>query len=52
MKIDQATSQVVSELLAQVETRIQGAKTLEDAAQELVAALQQKFDESVVIAFL
>ncbi len=50
MKIDQATSQVVSELLAQVETRIQGAKTLEDAAQELVAALQQKFDESVVIA--
>jgi histone H3/H4 len=50
MKIDQATSQMVSELLAQVEPRIHGVKTLEDAAQELVAALQEKFDESVVIA--
>jgi hypothetical protein len=49
MKIDQATSQMVSELLTQIEPRIQGAKTLEDAAQELVAALQQKFGESVVI---
>jgi hypothetical protein len=50
MKINQATSQMVSELLAQIEPRIQGAETLEDAAQELVATLQQKFDESVVIA--
>ncbi len=50
MKINQATSQMVSELLAQIEPRIQGVETLEDAAQELVATLQQKFDESVVIA--
>jgi hypothetical protein len=50
MRIEQATSQDVSELLAQVETRIEGAQALEDAAQELVAALQQQFDESVVIA--
>jgi len=50
MKIDQATSQMVSEFLTHMEPRIQGAKTLEGAAQELVASLQQYFDESVVIA--
>ena len=50
MKIDQATSQMISEILAQIEPRIHEVKTLEDAAQELVASLQKKFDESVVIA--
>ena len=50
MKIDQATSQMISELLAQIEPRVHEANTLEDAAQELVASLQEKFDESVVIA--
>jgi hypothetical protein len=50
MRIEQATSQNVSEFLAQLETRIQGAQALEEAAQELVAAFQQQFDESVVIA--
>ena len=50
MNIDQATSQMVSELLAQLEPRIHGASALEDAAQELVTALQEKFDESVIIA--
>ena len=50
MKIEQATSQMISELLAQLEPRIHEVNTLEDAAQELVAAFQQKFDESVVIA--
>jgi hypothetical protein len=47
MKIDQATSQMISELLAQLEPRVHEADTLEDAAQELVASLQEKFDESV-----
>ncbi len=50
MKIDQATSQMISELLAQLEPRVHEANTLEDAAQELVASLQEKFDESVVSA--
>lgn len=50
MRINQATSQMVTELLAQIEPRIQAAEALEGAAQELVAALQQKFDESIVIA--
>jgi hypothetical protein len=50
MRIEHATSQNVSEFLAQLETRIQGAQALEEAAQELVAAFQQQFDESVVIA--
>ena len=50
MKIDQATSQMISEILAQIEPRIHEVNTLENAAQELVASLQKKFDESVVIA--
>ena len=50
MRIEQATSQNVSDLLAQVEPRIEGAQALENAAQELVATFQQQFDESVVIA--
>ncbi len=50
MRIEQATSQNVSDLLAQIEPRIEGAQALENAAQELVATFQQQFDESVVIA--
>jgi hypothetical protein len=50
MKMDQATSQSVSEFLTQVEPRVQESSTLEGAAQELVASLQQTFDESIVIA--
>ena len=50
MKIDQATSQMISEILVQLEPSIHEVHTLEDAAQELVASLQKKFDESVVIA--
>jgi hypothetical protein len=50
MKIDEATSQMVSEFLTQLESRVQGSRTLEGAAQELVVALQQKFEKSVVIA--
>jgi hypothetical protein len=50
MKIDQATSQMISELLALLQPRVHEVNSLEDAAQELVASLQKKFDESVVIA--
>ena len=50
MKIDQSTSQMISEILLQLEPRVHEVNTLEDAAQELVASLQEKFDESVVIA--
>ena len=50
MKIEQATSQMISEFLAQLEPLIHEVNTLEDAAQELVVSLQKKFDESVVIA--
>jgi hypothetical protein len=50
MRIEQATSQNVSDFLAQVEPQVQGAQALEEAAQELVAGFQQQFDESVVIA--
>ena len=49
MRTEQATSQNVSKLLSQVEPRVRGAESLEKAAQELVAALQQQFDVSVVI---
>ena len=47
MRIEQATSQSVTELLAQVEPRVEGAEALENAAQEVVAAFQQQFDESI-----
>jgi hypothetical protein len=50
MRIEQATSQNVSDFLAQVEPGVEGAQALEEAAQELVAGFQQQFDESVVIA--
>jgi len=50
MKIDQATSATLSKLWADLEPRVQKAKTLEEAAQELVSALQNQFEESVVIA--
>ena len=50
MKIEQATSSTVTELWADVEPRVQEAKSLEEAAQELATALHTEFDESVVIA--
>ena len=50
MKIDQATSDTLSGIWAELEPRVERAKNLEEAAQELVTALQTKFDESVVIA--
>ncbi len=50
MKIDQATSTALSNLWVDLEPRVQRAQTLEEAAQELVSALQSQFDESVVIA--
>lgn len=50
MKINQATSATLSEIWAELEPRVERARCLEEAAQEMVAALQTKFDESVVIA--
>lgn len=50
MKIDQATSDTLSGIWAELEPRVERATVLEEAAQELVTALQTKFDESVVIA--
>ena len=50
MKISQVTSQMISELLVILEPGIQTAEAMDDAAQQLVSALQTKFNESVVIA--
>ncbi len=50
MKIDQATSATLAGIWTELEPRVERAKWLEEAAQEMVAALQTKFDESVVIA--
>lgn len=50
MKIDQATSATLSGIWAELGPRVERAKCLEEAAQEMVAAMQTKFDESVVIA--
>jgi hypothetical protein len=50
MKIDQATSATLAGIWTELEPRVERAKCLEEAAQEMVAALQTKFDESVVIA--
>ena len=50
MKIEQTTASVVSEFWANVEPGVEQANCLEEAAQELVAALHKQFDESVVLA--
>ncbi len=50
MKIDKATSAVVAELWDQVEPKLRQARSLDEAAQELAAALHTQFSESVVLA--
>ncbi|MEN8262521.1 MAG: hypothetical protein ABFR82_03580 [Nitrospirota bacterium] len=50
MKIEQATSPVINELWGKIESSMQGAKYLEEAAQELVSAIHSQFSDSVVIA--
>lgn len=50
MRIEQATSSTVADLWAGVESRVQHAKYLEEAAQAMAAALHNKFRESIVLA--
>ncbi len=50
MKIGQATSPIINELWGEIESGIQGAKYLEEAAQELASAIHSQFSDSVVIA--
>lgn len=50
MKIEQATPNTITELWSTIESKVQQAKALEDAAQALATAEHTRFDESVVIA--
>jgi hypothetical protein len=50
MKLNDATSMTVSGLWADLEGKIQGAASLEEASQELAASLHNKFEESAVLA--
>ena len=50
MRIEETTSTTVAELWGQVESRVEQARYLEEAAQQLASALSTQFEESVVIA--
>jgi hypothetical protein len=50
MKIEQATSAIVSQLWAEVLPQVREAKRLEEAAQTLAETLHTQFSESVVVA--
>ena len=50
MKIEQATSSTVNDLWSQIESPVQAAGRLEEAAQELVSVIHRSFEESVVVA--
>jgi hypothetical protein len=50
MKIDQATPSIVTSFCSEVEPKLKNVAYVEQAAQELAAALQSKFTESVVLA--
>jgi len=52
MKIEQANASGISSLWAKVETRVQQAKNLSDAAQALTSAIYNQFTDSVVLARL
>ena len=50
MRIEQASSSTVSDVWGGIEDKVQGAGRLEEAAQELAAAIHNTFEESVTIA--
>jgi hypothetical protein len=50
MRIEETDASLVSGILSAVESRVSGVKTLEQAAQQLVGELYERFDESIVIA--
>lgn len=50
MKIAETTAVTLADFVAEVEPQVERAKSLEDAAQTLAAAVHKKFEESVVLA--
>lgn len=50
MKIEQATASTIKDLWGKVEPKVKGARSLEEAAQEVCTELHSRFTESVTLA--